>query len=340
MQWEPSALPTPSVVELAAFDFAESRDSAVESHLLTSLQTEADFQIAEQIFQALLDFYWATGQEEKLQSRSLDYVQRYGRVPEQRPDVGEVRIGRAQSAGFIAAEHFDALQLRAFEQFVNTSSTHLMLDWSELIAIPEPQREPMAKALEKLNDRRVMLELHGVDMLLAVTRLQSRPAASSPDAALRLQVLRLARDEVGFVDLAVELAVDGSRSPVDWIAPSFQLVASEGQGLTTQHGAQRQTQDADQTRRGDEGLFQTTVRLGGNLSGSGVSFLRALREQSRRADLIIVELHAVQRMDFPAATDLLNWVEAQSHLGKTIELRGAHSLLRTFLESVGLQIHR
>ncbi|MGC9163618.1 MAG: hypothetical protein ACP5F9_08755, partial [Thiomonas sp.] len=85
---EPILPNLPAVIELASFDFAEGRDAQAESQLLAALQTEADHFARQHIFQALLDFYWATGQSDKLQSRALDYVRDYGQTPLPRPELG------------------------------------------------------------------------------------------------------------------------------------------------------------------------------------------------------------------------------------------------------------
>lgn len=332
-----TAPPIPPIIELAAFDFAEGRDAQAQSHLLTGLQTNTDAAAVQQIFQALLDFYWATNQADKLQSRSLEYVQRYGQTPAPRPDLGSLQNARQHAASFFAAEQFDILQLRSFERVLTESPTHLLLDWSALVGIPEPLRAGLADALRTLNDLPVELELIGADMLLAATRLQSSPTASA-DATLRLEVLRLVGDEAGFVDLAVDLSIACACSPVDWNPPRFKRVGTPERGLTTLHGTLLPSSAATQSGHADAGLVQTTVRLSGNLSGQGDSFLRTLRTQAQRADMVTVDLQAVQRMDFAAATDLLNWVDAQTQLGKVVELRRAHTLLAPFLQSVGLQI--
>jgi len=336
--WGQTLLPIPAVIELAAFDFAERRDAQVESQLLTGLQTEPDVSLGQQIFQALLDFYWATDQQDKLQSRTLDYVRRYGQTPMPRPELDALQSANPHTASFIAAEQFDLLQLRAFEHFVEEDCTHLILDWSALVSLSEAQRDPLAKALKRLNDRPVELELHGADMLLAATRLQSS-AASAAETALRLQVLRLLGDEAGFVDLAVELSAACACSPVDWTPARFKRMDTAERGLTSLHSLHRQTsRTATRADNDDAGLVQASVRLSGNLSSADESFLRTLRAQAGQADTIILELHAVRRMDFTASVHLLNWVEAQSKLGKSVELRGAHTLLAPFLRSVGLQV--
>lgn len=335
--WEQTALPLPAVIELAAFDFAEGRDAEVESQLLTDLQTETGVDAGQQIFQALLDFYWATGQTDKLQSRALDYVQRYGQTPLPRPELDTIQAASRSTASFFAAEEFDVIQLRTFERFIAEPATHLVLDWAALVSISEPQREPLARALQTLNDRTVELELHGADMLLAATRLQSRPIASA-ETILRLQVLRLLGDETAFTDLAVELSIASACSPVDWNPPRFTRAAMAERGLTTQYSPLLPARAGAQASTAGAGLAQTTARLSGNLSGAGQSFLRSLRAQAQRADVIDVDLQAVQRVNFAAATDLLNWMDAQTQLGKRVELRGAHTLLVPFLQSVGLQV--
>ena len=334
--------PTPAALELAAFDFAEGHDTQAELQLQFGLQIETDSVAAQRIFQALLDLYWATGQQDRLLSRSLDFVQRFGQTPAPRPDLGTIQSGRHQTASFAATEQFDILQLRAFERFVDDSTAHLVLDFSALIGISAQQREPLAAALARLNGRDVELELHGVDMLLAASRLRSSPAEPA-DAALRLQVLRLVGDESGFVDLAVQLAVECSCSPVDWTPPRFKrLNAVEDAGATALRSQQARPAHSRHSRVGsrlslaDIGQQHTTARLGGDLLGGGEVLLRGLRAQAALADTITVELHAVRRMDFSAATDLLNWVDAQTQLGKTVELCGAHALLAPFLQSVGL----
>jgi len=340
--WVHSAPPIPAVIELAAFDFAEGRDTQVESHLLTAMQTEPDVDVGQQIFQGLLDFYWATGQTAKLHARALDYVRRYGQTPIPRPELDALLPKPSQAVSFVAAEQFDILQLRAFEHVVADASTRLMTDWSALVTILEPQRAPLADAqrapladaLRALNDRSIELELHGLDMLLAATRLKTHPA-SAIESALRLQVLRLAGDEAGFVDLAVEISIACACSPVDWAPPRFQRVGQPDQELSTMD--QPPFMETDIGAAHAE-LVQMTARLGGNLSGMGGALRRALRTQARHTDSVVVELHAVRRMDFSAATDLLNWVDAQTQLGKVIELRGAHTLLIPFLQSVGLQL--
>lgn len=335
--------PTPAALELAAFDFAEGHDTQAELQLQFGLQMETDGVAAQRIFQALLDLYWATGQQDRLLSRSLDFVQRFGQTPAPRPDLGEAQARHHQTASFAANAQFDMLQARALQRVVDEPAMHLVLDFSALIGISAQQREPLAAALAGLNDRDdVELELHGADMLLAATRLRNSPAEPA-DAKLRLQVLRLVGDENGFVDLAVQLAVESACSPADWTAPRFNRVdAGEDAGATALRSQQAAPAHSRHSRVGsrlspaDIGQQHTTARLGGDLLGGGEVVLRGLRAQAALADTITVELHAVRRMDFSAATDLLNWADAQTQLGKTVELCGAHALLAPFLQSVGL----
>lgn len=335
---EMSVLPLPAVIELASFDFAEGRDAEVESQLLTGLQTAALWSAdAQQIFQALLDFYWATGQQDKLQARSLDYVRQYGQTPLPRPQLGEPRPALERRADFVAAEQFDILQLRAFERFVADSSAHLVLDWTALVSIPDPQRVALTQALCALNGRPVKLELFGVESLLSATRLQSS-TLQLVDADLRLEILRLVGDEAAFVDLAVERAIACACSPVDWVPPRHQRFDHVEQRATTPLSTLIPNRLGSLEGDVEGGFKQITVRLSGYLSGPGEAFLRNLRTQARHADAVTVELDSVQRIDFASATGLLNWTEAQVQLGKTVEVGGAHLLLQPFLQSIGLQI--
>ncbi len=322
------AAPTPAAVEVAAFDFADGRDARAEEQLTTGLQIASGAEL-ERIYQALLDLYWATGRQAALQSASLDFVQRFGRIPVQRPDDAPFGASSGRLASVSFGPELDAVQVQALANVVDAPQPQLALDFSSLLGIPPVQRPALAALFERINERAIALDLVGEDRLREATALP--PAPNAADAALRLQTLRLIGDEAGFVDLAVQLATVHELSPVDWAPPRFRRVAPAADRSSTGRAASVESGASDDA--GD------TLQLAGELRARDIA-APSLDTILAAAATVTVRLDAVRRIDFAAATELLNWCEAQSRRGASVELRGAHSLIVPLLQSVGLDVAR
>jgi anti-anti-sigma regulatory factor len=290
------------------------------------LQQKLPHDAAAQLHQALLDLYWATGQQDKQRAQALAFAKRCGRAPVERPAIGPEQREVHRTASFTAPPELDHFGVRTLQRAITRPAGHLVLDFSGLVSIAADAREPLSAALSQIHARQVELELHGQDCLLLATRLRSQPAdASAMD--LRLQVLHLGQDVRGFVELAAQHAAASASAPRVWMPARFtRLHPDVVAGETVAPGPPT------------AGLHPSTARLGDEIVGGDDAFLHALRTLATHAHTITVDLKGLRRMDFVAATALSNWVDAQQRLGKRVTLRSAHALLASLLQAVGLPI--
>lgn len=322
--WLPAALHP--VLEQAALDFSAGQIQRAEDGLLRTLQQTPPHDAAAQLHQALLDLYWATGQQDKRQAQALAFARRCGRAPVERPAIGQEQREAHRTASFTAPQELDPFGVRTLQRAIMNQAGHLVLDFSGLRSIAADAREPLSAALSQIHARQVELELHGQDCLLSATHLRSIPAEEI-DRDLRLQVLRLCQDAPGFVELAAQHAAASASAPRVWMPVRFtRLHPDDVAGETVAPGLPT------------AGLHPSTARLGDEIVGGDEAFLHALRTLATHAHTITVDLKGLRRMDFVAATALSNWVDAQQGLGKRVTLRGAHALLAPLLQAVGLPI--
>jgi ABC-type transporter Mla MlaB component len=287
------------LLEQAAFDFATGHVLSAETALGLALRDEQSPEMACHLHQALLDLYWATQRHAELQAQSQAFRQRHGLAPVTRPELEPAKLDAHRTASFAANGAVDRLQVRVLQRALADPAGHLVLDFSGLTGVAEDAREPLATVLIELKARQGDLELHGLDVLQAHIRLHNEPATATATAA-----------DATLRQLALRLSSD---------ANALMVPARPSPASTPKQ--------------------PRSARLGGEFTGGDDAFLQPLRTLSAHADSIVVDLQGLRRMDFTAATGLLNWVDAQQRLDKLVLLRGAHGLLAPLLQLVGLQLH-
>jgi len=140
----------------------------------------------------------------------------------------------------------------------------------------------------------------------------------------------------GFEALAIDFRVNFDAPPPPWAA----LRGQRGGAETSSTEASGPSTDFMPTLPGlpDHGGSTPQDELRGHLSGDISALLPRLG--AGKSGHLTVDCQKLQRIDFAAAGDLLNWVMRQrSEKNRSVKFKGVNRLLASFLNAVGIAAH-
>jgi len=139
---------------------------------------------------------------------------------------------------------------------------------------------------------------------------------------LALELLQWQRDQPTFDDRAVDYAVTFEVSPPSWEPPpcseeTFTASCSAETAIKTSGEAE-------------------ALACSGVMAGASTPHVSALADFSHRRNMIVVDMTAVERVDFVCAGALLNTITRIEGQRKTVQIIGASPIVRALLLLIGI----
>jgi ABC-type transporter Mla MlaB component len=355
-------------LEEAAIRFANSDDAGAEVVLLAALQTaDATPESADIWACALFDMYRGTGQQTSFDRVALDYAQRFGRsapvwfstpqalglnlVPDR-----QVSLPRSDGGGrafWDCPVTLEVLSVEQLQSSVMPGGGPCCLDWHALQTITPTAAQALAALFARWCEQPLTLHFEGVEALDHALRAQT-PVGKNQVAQfwwqLRLDALRILRQQEEFEIVAMDFCVTYEMSPPPWQPARCQR--AYGQHAETQvmewdaQSAQEDASPAPAVLRGDRPAAQaadmSTVRqleISGEVLGDAVEVLRPLQAAAQEGAVLTVTCAQLIRVDFSAAGSILNWVANAQSSGVKIELHEVPRLVAAFFNLIGINEH-
>lgn len=346
-------------LEEAAIRFANGDDAGAEAGLLAAMQSaEPSPEALDAWAAALFDLYRCTGQQDRFDQLTLDYMQRSGHAAPQwfsTPDL----LGRSapgpllgvtapvRPKAWVCPDVLDFSALQSLRLYLADALMPWHLDWQALRDMtPEAARE-LASLLAEWCLRPVQLHFDGVDAFDKVCRSHA-PSGDRHVAQfwwrLRLDTLRILRLQDEFELAALDYCVTYELSPPPWQLPRcehVQLSPQPGQpSAQTGHLASDPVVQ-DGTRTAPMGLDVvpvTVVELTGEVLGDAGDVLHNL-QAGRRADQLTISCSRLIRVDFSAAGSILNWVSVRAADGCEVQFSDVPRLVAAFFNVIGINEH-
>ncbi len=336
----------------AAMRFAEGDSDAAARGLQAVYQdTALPTQDAALLGHALFDLYRSTGAHAPFETLALDYAQRLGRSPAEWFSLPELldqheadmrKEGEAaftpQSGGqWSCPPTLDATTIEGLQERFLHPDAPSVLHWGALQVVAEDANGPFAALLAHWKQHSTRMQWTGEHALLHALEKYTSQEARNTDPLwwhLHLDILCLLQRQTAFENLALEYCVLFEESPPSWkdfpdlVAqpPSLADYASVISTLLPLETASPPWQDL-------------RCVLYGEAIGKANPTLEALEAVALSASQITVDCTLLWRIDFDAASAMVDWAQQRAAQGCEIEFTQLTHLLAVLLHTVGLDAY-
>ena len=329
--------PHDAVLDEAALRFAAG-DAPGAAQVLSAALADPGLAPAQahRLHDTLLDLCCATGDARRFEALALQGAQRFQASPPSwshlpqalaawRASRGEAALPDAAPAG---RAHWQALPLlRAADlpraEGAARTDAPWVLDWSRCLRIDPAAVPALVACLHGWAEAPLALLLVGGEAMDGcIERTLQDPAAPPACWLLHLAWLRLAGRAEAFEAQALAYCQRFEQSPPAWVPPSCTLVAEEGAPPATPTSG--------------PGL----PRWWGEVLGDALPlWWTGLDDPLLPPGPLRIDASLLLRLDFVAATALLNWAQARPAAARPLTLLHLHRPLARLLQLVGLEAH-
>ncbi|MDH4391176.1 MAG: hypothetical protein QE285_07100 [Aquabacterium sp.] len=307
----------------------------------------------------LFDLYRATGQQQKFETLSLEFANRFDRsspqwyslprrvadaAADERPDTRGVK----GDIGWVSPALLDVDAVARLRSSTLQLPLPWVLDWSALEAVDAEAAAHLNLLFRQWAPQPIDMRWIDAERLLQALQEAAPTGVRDADPAfwmVRLEALRLANRPDQFDETAIDYCVTYEVSPPSWERARCQVrAANAGNSTTTPtmsivsevHSGFLESSLQDD---GHAGQQVSTVELSGQLAGDIGGILQQLDRKLGTAALVHVSCARLIRVDFIAAGDLLNWVLAKQSENRGITFVDAHRLVALFFGAMGINEH-
>jgi ABC-type transporter Mla MlaB component len=337
----------------AALHHAEGEFKEAQQ-LLEDMLTDSTIEpeAAESLTFSLFDVYRVTGQQDRFDMLALDYANRYGRSPgewfslaEHASATNAENAAPESSFSELARETtwrcpaiLDKQSLADCVSRSPASSTRSFINWESLQHIDTAIAAALAGQIRIWCDHPVDLHWKGVDALLAAVQMCKFTGDVSSDATwwlIHLDLLCIQQQAEPYEEMAMDYCIAFEVSPPSWQPAKCKLLNDSDFYVSSGFASTATSRDIEEVQSIDSPY--ATCELNGNLTGEARRALRALQAASSTVGQITVSCSRLGRVDFNAASALLNWAVQNEARGCNVHFAHLPRLVLVFFEMLGMQ---
>ncbi len=333
----------------AALHYAEGEFDAAHDILAARLADPLiDADTAELLTFALFDVYRCNGDQERFDALALDYANRFGRSPGEWfsvPDIVAAQsLAHAPAANTPGAQPLwqcpETLDTEAWADCLAhnpNSGPTCAINWEALRHVDAAQAPALAEQLHAWRCRPVELHWSGVEALLAALKARQTQDDAAGHATwwlMHLDLLCILQQPEAFDEVALDYCVRFEVSPPSWTPPRCQLLQADD---ATEHSGFVVTLAS----KAHSGTTETDTpyalcELQGNITGEASFALHQLNHAAMAANQLAVSCAHLGRVDFNAASALLNWVVECDAKGCEVRFIRLPRLVSLFFQLLGM----
>ena len=355
----------PAVVEEMAVSAIETclRDAALHhaegefneaQQLLEDMLTDATLEpeAAESLTFSLFDVYRVTGQQDRFDVLALDYANRYGRSPGEWFSLAESSAADGAENTVPESNYSELarettwrcpaiLDKQSLADCISRSpatAAHSFINWEALQHIDTAVASTFAKQLKNWCDHPIDLHWNGMQELLAAIQMCKVTGDVSSDASwwlIHLDLLCIQQQAQAYEDMAMDYCIAFEVSPPSWRPPKCKLASDSFFAMSSDFASTTTSRDVEEVPNSQSNY--ATCELQGNLTGEARGALRTLRAASSAVGQITVGCSHLGRVDFNAASALLNWAVSSESRGCQVQFTNLPRLVLVFFEMLGMQ---
>ena len=307
----------------------------------------------------LFDLYRATGQQQKFETLSLEFANRFDRSSPQwyslprrvadasadeRPDTRGIK----GDIGWVSPAVLDVDAVARLRSSTLQLPLPWVLDWSALESVEAEAAAQLHLLFRQWAPQPIDMRWIDADRLLQALQEAAPTGVRDADPSfwmVRLEALRLSNRPDQFDETAIDYCVTYEVSPPSWERARCQVRGANATNSTTTptmsivsevHSSFLESGLLDDSHAGQQ---MASVELSGQLAGDIGGILQQLDRKLGAATLVQVSCARLIRVDFIAAGDLLNWVLAKQSENRSITFLDAHRLVALFFGAMGINEH-
>ena len=315
-----------AVLENAALLYASGQAPGARTLLEQGVATDHDTKQSSLAWLALFDLLQRAGDRSAFDQLALQYSVQFERSApgwegrDGAPAAPKAAGGYLSLGGKLTAD--SALQIEGLRKAIARKVAHAKLDLSTVVGFDDPGARLLAAALAEARRAKLALTLDRPQKLKAALDAAVKNGHAGGEGAwlLSLELLQWAHHQATFDDRAIEYAIAFEMSPPSWEPPPLAIAPIEAA-------------PAEQSSAGSRPDGEV-VNLSGVLTGHSVQGMLQDYAQSRR--VVIVDMAAVERIDFVCAGSMLNAVNRIESQRKAVQVLGASPIIRALLLLIGL----
>ena len=364
----PQAIVVSPEVEEVAIRFANGDASGAEVSLLELLGEGGSHSDDLETWLTLFDLYRAAGEADQFDGAAIAFVSRFGRSAPQwelaaspgsgampmMPLPGAALVSRSetQPTHWSAPAVLGTQSIAALNASMARQAPPWRIDWRRVKTI-DPQALPLLRdVLQRWAQTPVRLRFLGAEQLLAVLAEQAPAEQRQADPqwwVARLALLRVMNEPDEFEMVALNYCVTYEMSPPSWEDPRCDFAPMTESGHTlpppddddeaaSHASAHSEMPLSDVMTLGAVGAAGPDVArlpLEGEVLGDAAHALQPLAVSARTRSIEFNCRH-LQRVDFGAAGDLLNWTVQQQGQGRQVVFKHVNRLVAAFFGVIGI----
>lgn len=321
------------VLENAALLFANGQLDKSRDVLVEGIRSDRETQLAVLAWLALFDILQRQGDRSAFDQLALQYVVVFERSAPGWEERGPKRavakaMPNANKQGRVVAligelNSQSQAQIEALDRAAQTQMP-LRLDVGGLVSVHEDGARILADTLRALRRRGVALGWVGGEKLRET--LHKRLGAGAPAGEgcwlLMLELLQWQNDPLAFDERAVDYAVTFEVSP-----PSWEPLSPAQLGTVAVEVPVAAVEDDPESE---------LLALSGPISGPADPQIARVYDFAAGRDAFLVDMTAVDRIDFVAAGSLYNAIQQLFRRDTTVHITGASAIIRALLLLIGI----
>ena len=364
---EPPPVAVSPEVEEVAIRFANGDAAGAEVSLLELLGEGGSHSDDLETWLTLFDLYRAAGEPDKFDGAAIAFVGRFGRSAPQwalaagassgampmTPLAGAAPVPRSESlpAHWSAPSVLGTQSIAALNASMTRQAQPWRIDWRRVKSI-DPQALPLLlDVLQRWARTSVRLRFLDAEQLLNVLAQQTPPEQRATDPqwwTARMALLRVLDEPDEFELVALNYCVTYEMSPPAWEDPRCEYAPMSESGHTlpppddedaasvaSAYGDHPLSGAMGLGAAGAAGLDIAQLPLEGEILGDAAHALQPLGVTARTRGIEFNCRH-LQRVDFGAAGDLLNWTVQQQGQGRQVVFKHVNRLVAAFFGVIGI----
>jgi len=315
-----------AVLENAALLYAAGQGEPARATLAEGIENDHDTRLSPLAWLAMFDLLQRANQRAAFDQFALQYVVQFERsAPGWEESAVNAVPDRAATGGYVALagklSASSAPQLAGLRRAIEKRVPNARLDLSSVISFDDEGARLLADLLGQARHHRVTLAVERPEKLVTAADAMVKRGKDGGQGAwlLSLELMQWQHQQAAFDDRAVDYAVTFEVSPPSWEPPPGASPAAPATPAPLRPA-----------------LDGEAFPLAGVLAGSNVPQIATFANYAHGRDIVVVDLTAVERMDFVCAGAFLNAIGRVEGQRKSVQIVGASPIIRALLLLIGV----
>jgi ABC-type transporter Mla MlaB component len=325
------------VLENAALLYASGQERAARPVLEHGIQADPEARQSALAWLALFDLLQRENDRVAFDQLAMNYVLQFESSAPSWDERAQPQAHAKGQGGYIAItgklSSGSGAQLDGLRRALEKCVPRARIDLASITGFDDDGARMLAHELGRARRQRMELAIQRPEKLVAALEAAVAQGRDGGEGAwlLSLELKQWHHDQAGFDDRAVDYAVAFELSPPSWEPPPRAQQRDAGGELVPEAAFAPPAAAASGAAVDAESLVWE-----GAIVGAAPTHLAQLDQFAAQRDIVIIEMSAVERIDFVCAGALLNSILRIEGQHKVVQIVGATPIVRALLLLIGI----